>query len=132
MSRPIIRRTISSGRARALGEGLDVAAVAEDREGVAERLDLVHAVRDEEHADALAPCSSASSVVDGLDVAAGQRRGRLVEDEELGVRPSALAISTIWRRDSDEVADQRARVDVLAADAGEQLLGAAALGARGR
>ena len=68
------------GRAGALGEGLDVAAVAEDREGVAERLDLVHAVRDEDRGDALG-LQLGEQAVDGLDVAAGQRRGRLVEDE---------------------------------------------------
>src|SRR5690606_23669542 len=39
----------------ALGEGLDVAAIAEHREGVAERLHLVHAVGDEQHAGAGAP-----------------------------------------------------------------------------
>ena len=46
--------------------------------------------------------------------------------------PSALAISTIWRRDSGRSLTQRARVDVLAADAGQQLLGAPALRAARR
>ena len=113
-SRPIISRTISRAGAGALGEGLDVAAVAEDRERVAERLDLVHPVRDEDRGDALAPSARARRRVDGLDVAAGQRRGRLVEDQHRGVAAERLGDLDHLPARQAEVADQRARVDVLA------------------
>ena len=118
-------------RALALGEGLDVAAVAEDRERVAERLDLVHAVRDEERRDALG-LQLGQEIIDGLDVARGQGRGRLVEDQHLRVAAERLGDLDHLAARQRQVADQRARVDVLAAHAGEQRLGARPPGPGGR
>ena len=96
----------------------------------AERLDLVHAVRDVERCRRPRALQLGEHGVDLLDVGAGQRRGRLVEDQELGV-----ACRAPWRSRPSGGATAAGRapatrgIDVLAADAGEQLLGAAALGA---
>ena len=73
----------------ALREGLDVAAVAEHRAGVGQRLDLVHAVRDVEERQALV-AQLVEDRVDLLDVGAGQGRGRLVEDQEPRVAAQRL------------------------------------------
>ena len=70
--------------------------------------------------------------VDGLDVAAGQRRGRLVEDQDDGVAADRLGDLDHLPARQAEVADQRARVDVLAGDAGEEPLGAGGAGRGGR
>ena len=113
--------------AGALREGLDVAAVAKDRERVAERVDLVHAVRDEDRGRALV-LQVAQEGVDGLDVAGGQRRGGFVEDEDGGVAADRLGDLHHLAARQAEVADEGARVDVLALDAGEERLGAPALG----
>ena len=90
--------TISSSFRWPFGEGLDVAAVAEHRAGIRQRLDLVHAVRDVEEGQALV-AELVEDRVDLLDVGAGEGRGRLVEDQEPRVacpapwrsRPSAGA-----------------------------------------
>ena len=49
-----------------------------------------------------------------------------------GLRASALAISTICRRDSGRSLTERQRMDVLGAGARQRLLGDAPLRARGR
>ena len=79
--RRILRRDVAAdhqlddlaGRARALVEGLDVAAVAEHRGAVGQRLDLVHAVRDVEDRDALR-LQTRQQGVDLLDVGARSAR----------------------------------------------------------
>ena len=70
------------GRAGALVEGFDVAAVAEHRGAVGQRLDFVHAVRDVEDGDVLS-LQPGKQRIDPLDVGAGERRSRLVEDQKL-------------------------------------------------
>ena len=84
--------------AGALGERLDVLAVAEHRHHVGQLLDLVHAVRDVEDGQ---PSSAARP-----GCASPSRRRAPVSAEvassrisRRGFRPSALAISTICRRD---------------------------------
>ena len=76
----------SSGRGRARPRS----AGPHDRDAVADLLDLVHAVRDEDDADA-----GARELADQLEeaVARGdvERRGRLVEDQDLRVRARARA-----------------------------------------
>ena len=66
------------------GIGRDVFAVAHDRDHVAEREDLVEAVRDEDDAAPLvaeAPCDGEQS----LDLDAAERRRRLIHDQEAGI-----------------------------------------------
>ncbi len=85
---------------RAGGEGLDVAAVAEHRAVVGQLGDLVHAVRDVDDRHALR-LELLEQREDLGDVGGRQRRGRFVEDQNLrDCATSALAISTICRRDS--------------------------------
>ena len=69
-------------RTRALVEGLDVAAVAEDRGSVGEGFDLVHAMGNVEDGGVVR-FQPREKGVNLLDVGAGQRRGRLIEDEQL-------------------------------------------------
>ena len=113
-------------RARALGEGLDVAGAAEDRAGVGQRLDLVHPVRDEEDRDALVPQAS-QDLIDGLHVRRGQRRGRLVQDQEPRAAAERLGELDELAPGQRQVADRLSRIDVLAMDEGQQLLGAPTL-----
>ena len=96
--------------ARALGEGLDVPAVAEHRAGVGERLDLVHAVRDVEEGQALVP-QPRRMRIDVLHVAAVSAEVASSRIRSLGSRPSALANSTICRRDS-RLLDRAVAVDL--------------------
>ena len=131
MSRPIISRTMSFWLRAPLSKVSMCRPLRNTREPVAERLDLVHAVRDEEHADALG-LQLGEHVVDGVDVAAGERRGRLVEDEELGVLAQRLGDLDHLPARQRQVADQRARIDVLAVDARQQLLGAVGAAPCGR
>ena len=110
------------------GVGRDVAAVAEDGAFVGQRLDLVHAVRDVDQRQALG-AEALQHGEDLLDVGGGQGRGGLVEDEDaraLGERLGDLDHLPAGER---QVLDQRERVDVGGAGAGERLLGEAALGA---
>ena len=99
MVRPTISADECVGRdlGRVSGVGGDVAAVAEDRRGVAERVDFLHAVRDvEDHAALVA--QPADDLEEAVGLAAGQ--GLLVGSSKamtLASRESALAISTIWR-----------------------------------
>ncbi len=69
------------------------------------------------------PCATSAAV--SAEVASSRMRS-------FGLRPSALAISTICRRDSVQVLHQLHRMNVGAADPREQLGGAAALRARCR
>ena len=60
----------------------DMLAVAQDRGAVGDAEDLVHAVRDVDDGDALA-AQLADIVEQALDLVARQRRGRLVEHQDL-------------------------------------------------
>ena len=65
----------------ARGGGHDVAPVAEHRRAVAQLEDLVEAVADEQDRDA-AVAQPADDAEQPLDLVGGQRRGRLVEDQD--------------------------------------------------
>ena len=69
----------------------DVLAVAEDRRPVAQVEDLVEAVADEQDRDA-AVAKPADDREQALDLVGGQRRGRLVEDED-----ARLDATAPWR-----------------------------------
>ena len=103
-----------------------MASVAEHGGSVGERLDLVHAVRDVEDGDALG-FESREHRIDLLHVGAGESRGGLVEDQEL--RPLAERLGDLdhLAPRQRQVAHPHQRVDVRAADLGQQGLGAAAL-----
>ena len=116
-------------RSRALVEGLDVAAVAKDGRPVGQRLDLVHAMGDVKDGDVLG-FQPRQEGVDLVDVRAGQRRGRLVENEQLRLLAERLGDLDHLAARQRQIAHADDAVDVLAADLGEQRLGAAALGAR--
>lgn len=64
--------------------GVDVAAVAEHGDAVADPVELVHAVADVEDGDALA-AQVPDDVEEGLDLARFQRGGGFVHDDGLGV-----------------------------------------------
>ena len=117
-----------------LGAGLvgrDVAAVAEHRALVGELGDLVHAVRDVEQRQALR-AQPLQHGEDLGDVGGGQRRGRLVEDQDARLARQRLGDLDHLPARQRQVLDQRQRMDVLGAGARQRLLGDAALRARGR
>ena len=89
MSRPTISRTISVDRDVGGVVRGDVAAVAHDRDPVAEREDLVEAVRDEQDAGALV-AEAAGDGEQPLHLDSAERGGRLVHDEHLGVERDGL------------------------------------------
>ncbi len=103
-------------------------AVAEDRAIVGERRDLAHAMRNVHDRKSLGP-KTVEDRVDPLDVRRRERRGRLVEDQELrraSERPRDLDHLAARER---KIAHDFVRMNVLAMHAGKQALGAAALGA---
>src|SRR6516165_8188948 len=65
----------------ARGRGGDMPAVAQDRHVIAKRPHLAHAMRDEENCDALL-FEMRDDFAEPIDVAAGERRGRLVEQQK--------------------------------------------------
>ena len=108
-----------------LGAGLvggDVAAVAEHRAFVGELGDLVHAVRDVEERQALA-AQALEHREDLGDVGRGQRRGRLVEDQDARLAGQRLGDLDHLPARQRQVLDQRQRMDVLGAGARQRLLG---------
>ena len=105
-----------------------MAAVAEHRAGIGDRLDLRHAVRDVEDREPLV-AQLAQDAEHGVHVARGQRGGRLVQDQDLGVpRQRGRELDQLAARER-QVARVFLRIDVLAADTGKQGLGAPALAA---
>ena len=112
--------------ARALLEGLDLAAVAEDRGHIGQFLDLVHAVRHVENADAFL-AQLADDEIDAFDVLCGQRRRGLVEDEQLGLLGQRLGDFHHLAARQRQVLDQFERMHVLAAHPLQQLHGARTL-----
>ena len=112
--------------ARALLEGLDLAAVAEDRGHIGQFLDLVHAVRHVENANAFL-AQLADDEIDAFDVLCGQRRRGLVEDEQLGLLGQRLGDFHHLAARQRQVLDQFERMHVLAAHPLQQLHGARTL-----
>ena len=102
----------TSGRANRCVQRLDRLAVAQDRDGVGDRLDLVQLVRDHDRGDA-ALLEAAQQVQQVLRVALVQRRGGLVEDEQLDVLGERL-------RDLDELLLAHADVGLRDGHAGDQ------------
>ena len=64
-------------------------AVAEDRHALAEREDLFEPVRDEEHRDARLVQGS-GNLEEAVDLDGGERRGRLVHDDDSGIEREGL------------------------------------------
>ena len=90
------------------GARRDRLARAHDRHPVADLLDLVHPVRDEDRARSLArePADDREQPVAGRDV---ERRGRLVEHEDPRTRMSARAMQHACRSLSESSSTGRAR-----------------------
>ena len=80
MSRPTIAWISCCVVVSAVGCGQDVAPVAHHRDALAEREDLVEAVRDEEHRGALG-AQRLDDAEEAVDLGRGQRRGRLVHHD---------------------------------------------------
>ena len=104
-------RTRSAVVRSRVGGRHDVAPVAEDGRAVAQLEDLVEAVADEQDRDA-AVAQPADDAEQPLDLVGGQRRGRLVEDQDARLDRQRL-------RDLDELlvghrqaADRRADVEL--------------------
>ena len=104
-------------------------AVAEHRRAVGERVDFVHAMRNVEDRDILG-LQPRQKRVNLLDVDAGQRRSRLIEDEQLRLLSERLGDLHHLTARQRQIAHPKQRIDVLASDFGEQRLGPPALGAR--
>ena len=94
---------------------IEAGAVAEDRDAVADLEDLAEPVGDVDDRPALAG-ELADDRLDLLDLDVGERRGRLVEDEDAGVarqEPRDLDQLALGDR---KVARRHRRVDVLEPD----------------
>jgi hypothetical protein len=100
--------------ARAGGERRDVTAVAKHRAVVGERRDLVHAVRDVDDREALV-AQPVQQREHALDVGGRQRRGRLVEDQDLRLARQRLGDLDHLPAREREARDRRQRVDALRA-----------------
>ena len=111
---------------RALGESLDVLAVAEHREHVAQLVDLVHAVGNEQACHAGRP-EFRKQAVDGFHIAAGQRRRGFVENEHLRILAERLGDFDHLSARQRQLAHQRVGIDILALDPRQQFLGTAVL-----
>ncbi len=83
ISRPTIMRMMSSRVTSLGGVRADILAVAEHRELVGDLEQLVHLVGDVDDAFALRP-QVADDLEQMRDLALGQRRGRLVHDQDVG------------------------------------------------
>ena len=125
-SRPIIISTTSLSVLAPAAIGRDVAAVAEDRAFVGEFGDLVHAVRDVEERQALGAQALQHREHLG-DVRRGQRRGRLVENEDARLARQRLGDLDHLPARQRQILDRRQRMDVRRAGARERLLGDAPL-----
>ena len=103
------------GRARG-----QAAAVAEHRDAVGDAEHLGQAVR---HVDDAAPLGGEplDHGQDALDLAVGERRGRLVEDQDAGVADEQPRDLEELHLGDAQPLDRRARVEMVEADGGEQL-----------
>ena len=109
----------------ALGSGVerrDVATVAEDRALVGKLGDLVHAMRNIDDREAIGP-ELLQHPEDLGHVRRGQRRGRLVEDQDLGIARQRLGDFHHLPPRQRQVAYRRQRMNVLGANPGQRLLG---------
>ena len=88
--------------------GRDIGAVAQHRDPVGEHEDLLEAVADVDDADA-ALAQQADDAEQAHDVRLGQRRGRLVHDQDAGVLRERLGDLDPLPVADRERADQRAR-----------------------
>ena len=116
-------------RARRIGG--HAAAVAEHRALVGELGDLVHAVRDVDQGQAF----GAQALEHGVDlrhVGGRQRRRGLVEDQDARLARQRLGDLDHLAARQRQVLDQRQRMDVLGAGAGQRLFGHAGAGPGGR
>jgi hypothetical protein len=112
----------------AFRERLHVPAVAKHRADVGELFDLVHAMGDVENGQVLV-AQLAEDLVDLVHVRRGQRRGGLVQDQQLGIAAERLGDLDHLAARQGQVLDQLARMQVGATDPGQQVLGPAPLGA---
>ena len=102
-----------------LGDRLDRLAVAEDRDGVGDLLDLVQLVADDDRRDPLL-AEAQDQVEQMVGVVVVESGGRLVEDEELDLfRQGLRDLDQLLLSDADLI-DGRGRV-LVEADALEQL-----------
>ena len=102
-----------------LGDRLDRLAVADDRDGVGDLLDLVQLVADDDRRDPLLR-EAQDQVEQVVGVLVVERGGRLVEDEELDLLRERLRdLDELLLADADLI-DLRRRV-LLQTDALEQL-----------
>ena len=108
--------------------GRDVAPVAEDRALVGKLGDLVHAMRNVEQGQPLGP-EPLQHREDPGHIGGGERRGGFVEDEDAGLARQCLGDLDDLAARQGQVLDRRHGMDVLAAGAGQRLLGDPALGA---
>ena len=121
-SRPIISSTTSSSVLCAAWIAGDVAAVAEHRALVGQLGDLVHAMRDVEQRQALLR----EPLEDGEhlgDVAGGERRGRLVKDEDARLPHQRLGDLDHLAARQRQVLDAGARMDLLGPGTRQRRLG---------
>ena len=117
-----------------LGAGLvggDIPAVAEHRALVGKFGDLVHAVRDVEERQPFRRSRLSTSKI-LVDVGGGQRRGRLVENENARLARQRLGDLDHLAARQRQVLDQRQGMDVPGTGARKRLFGNPALGLRGR
>ena len=113
MERPMIISMISRVAEIGDGAGGDVPAVPEHGEVVAEGPHLAHPVRDEDdrHARRL---EAGDDLAQPVDVAAGERRGRLVEEQDARLAIDRAGDLDLLLDGEVEVADLVAEVDVEA------------------
>ena len=104
-----------------LRESLDMPPVAEDRTAIRQSLDLVHAMGDIENAQATR-FQIEERAIDQVHIGCRERGGGLVENEKLGITPEGLGDLHHLPAGQRKVCDAGRRVDILAADAGEQFL----------
>ena len=110
----------------ALGEGLDVAAVPENRAIVGQFGNLVHAVGDVEDRQPLLP-QHLQCLIDLGNVGGRQRRGRLVEDQHPRLAAERLGDLHHLAPRERQVLHQLVGMHIRAAGTLQQFFGAAAL-----
>ena len=129
-SRPTIQRTTSPASVLATRQRVHGRAVAHDRDPVAEREDLLEPVADEDDGRA-AVAQPAGDVEEPLDLRRGQRRGRLVHDDD-----PRLGATAPWRSRRSAGRRSTARAPAvgveLDAELGEQPRPRVRIGARRR
>ena len=105
--------------AAALGKRLDVPPATEYRAGIGQRVDLVHAMRDEQNCGALVT-QRAQQCIHRLHVTRGQRRRGLVHDQHPRRSTQRLGEFHQLPARQGQVAHRHPRVDVRTADPRQQ------------